>query len=160
VHWYTDVLRKYVAFDGRATRPEYWWFTLISVIIAIVIELVVLAGGGSGGSAQAAADIYELAVLLPSLAVSIRRLHDTNRSGWWVLVGLIPLAGWVWIIVLLAMPGDPGPNRYGQDPRGGGDARLFDVQTGERLAPAARFDPYIGQPLPPRFDPQTGEPLT
>jgi hypothetical protein len=89
-------------------------------------------------------------VLLPTLGVGIRRLHDTNRSGWWILIGLIPIVGWVWIIVLLATAGDAHPNRYGPDPygRGGGG-----------------YDPHTGAPMgatasdPPRFDPQTGERL-
>ena len=115
MHWYTDVIKKYAVFDGRANRPEYWWFTLINFIITVVLDVVL-----RGAAGQAIGGIYGLAVLLPSIGVAIRRLHDTNRTGWWILVGLIPIVGWVWIIVLLALAGDPGPNRYGSPP---GDTR-------------------------------------
>jgi hypothetical protein len=80
MHWYTDVIRKYAVFNGRAARPEFWWFVLINLIIGAVIYIVVgiIAGRGAG---QAVSDLYSLAVFLPSLGVIIRRLHDTNRTG-------------------------------------------------------------------------------
>jgi len=111
LHWYTDVLRKYAVFDGRAGRPEYWWFTLANTIISIVLDVVI-----RGNVGQVLGAIYALAVLLPSIGVTIRRLHDTNRSGWWILVVLIPIVGWIWLIVLLVLAGDRGPNRYGPPP--------------------------------------------
>ncbi len=146
MHWYTDVLKKYAVFDGRAARPEYWWFTLFSTIVAIVIGVVV-AVAVSGGSGQVAADLYSLAVLLPSLGVTIRRLHDTNRSGWWILISLIPFVGWVWLIVLLCIASDSGPNRFGQGPSGGQAPRYdtqarYDTHTGEPLAPPPTDAPY------------------
>jgi uncharacterized membrane protein YhaH (DUF805 family) len=141
MHWYTDVLKKYTVFSGRATRSEYWWFTLISTIIVVAIYSVVLAAGGSFGNGQAVGNLYQLAVLLPSIGVAIRRLHDTDHSGWWILIGLIPLVGWVWIIVLLATGSDPGLNRYGPNPLAGPEP-LYD-------APAARFDTQTGEPLQP-----------
>ena len=136
--------------DGRAARPEYWWFFLINILISIAIAVVVGAAAGRG-TGQFVADLYSLAVFLPSLGVGIRRLHDTNRSGWWILIGLIPVLGWIWLIVLLVLPGDPGPNRYGNDPYGRG-AAAYDPQTGAPLGGSASE--------PPRFDPQTGQPLT
>jgi len=111
LHWYTDVIRKYAVFDGRAGRPEYWWFTLINFIISVVLDVVL-----RGAAGQLLGGIYALAVLLPSIGVAIRRLHDTNRTGWWLLVSLIPVVGWIWIIVLLALAGDGGPNKYGPPP--------------------------------------------
>jgi uncharacterized membrane protein YhaH (DUF805 family) len=158
MHWYTDVIRKYAVFSGRAARPEFWWFVLINLIIAALINVVVSAIGGRN-SGQVVSDIYSLAVFLPSLGVGIRRLHDTNRSGWWYLLVFIPIVGWIVLIVFLAMAGDPGPNRYGPNPQnpdaGAGDMQ-FDPQTGERLSPTPtpRFDPQTGQPLaPPPSDP-------
>ncbi|HEX3329994.1 MAG TPA: DUF805 domain-containing protein [Gaiellales bacterium] len=111
LHWYTDVIKQYAVFHGRAGRPEYWWFTLINFIISVALDVVL-----RGAAGQLIGAIYGLAVLLPSIGVAIRRLHDTNRTGWWLLVGIIPVVGWVWIIVLLALAGDDGPNRYGPPP--------------------------------------------
>jgi len=111
MHWYTDVIKQYAVFDGRAGRPEYWWFFLINTIISVILDLVI-----PGATGQVLGAIYALAVLLPSIGVGIRRLHDTNRTGWWLLVSLVPLVGWIWIIVLLALAGDDGPNRYGPPP--------------------------------------------
>ena len=141
MHWYTDVLKKYTVFSGRATRPEYWWFTAINAVIVVLIYSTVAGGGGSFGRGQAVANVYQLVVLLPSIGVAIRRLHDTDHSGWWILIGLIPLVGWVWIIVLLATGSDPGSNRYGPNPLAGPEP-LYD-------APAARFDTQTGEPLQP-----------
>jgi uncharacterized membrane protein YhaH (DUF805 family) len=155
MHWYTDVIKKYAVFSGRAARPEYWWFVLINLIIAIAINLVagIIFGRSSG---QVVSDLYSLAVLLPSLGVGIRRLHDTNRTGWWLLIGIIPIIGWIALLVFLAMAGDPGPNNYGpnpQNPDAGAGGMQFDPQTGERLSPMPRFDPQTGQPLAPPSDP-------
>jgi len=111
LHWYTDVIKQYAVFDGRAGRPEYWWFFLINTIISVILDLVIHDATG-----QVLGAIYALAVLLPSIGVGIRRLHDTNRTGWWLLVSLVPLVGWIWIIVLLALAGDGGPNRYDPPP--------------------------------------------
>ena len=101
-------------------------------------------------------DLYSLAVLLPSLGVGIRRLHDTNRTGWWYLLVFIPIIGWIVLIVFLGNASDPASNNYGPNPQnpdaGAGDMQ-FDPQTGERLSPMPRFDPQTGQPLPPPSDP-------
>jgi uncharacterized membrane protein YhaH (DUF805 family) len=117
VQWYVEVLRKYAVFNGRAGRPEYWWFTLVNLIISVVLDVVI-----PGAAGQILGGIYGLAVLLPSIGVTIRRLHDTNRTGWWILVVLIPIVGWIWLIVLLAMAGDSGPNSYGPPARETPDA--------------------------------------
>lgn len=87
-------------------------FTLVSVIISIVLAVVdiTLNSGWFSG-------LYLLAVLVPGIAVGVRRLHDTGRSGWWLLTWLIPLIGWVWIIVYFAEAGDPQPNAYGPNPK-------------------------------------------
>ena len=116
MHWYTDVIRKYAVFNGRAARPEFWWFVLFNLIIAAVINLVagIIVGRSSG---QVVSDLYSLAVLLPSLGVGIRRLHDTNRTGWWYLLVFIPVIGWIVLIVFLAMASDPGSNNYGPNPQ-------------------------------------------
>jgi uncharacterized membrane protein YhaH (DUF805 family) len=156
MHWYTDVIRKYAVFSGRAARPEFWWFVLFNIIVSAAINLVVgaIAGHSAG---QAVGELYSLAVLLPSLGVGIRRLHDTNRTGWWYLLVFIPILGWIVLIVFLAQASDPGPNKYGpnpQDPDAGVGGMRFDPQTGQPLSPpVARFDPQTGQPLAPPPDP-------
>jgi len=92
---------KYATFDGTASRSEYWWFFLFLVLAALVLGL----------ASDVLAAIFNLATIIPSLAAGARRLHDTDRSGWWLLLLLIPFIGWIAVIVLLAQEGKP--NRYG-----------------------------------------------
>ncbi|MEV7321592.1 DUF805 domain-containing protein [Streptomyces sp. NPDC093970] len=112
MNWYVDVLKKYAVFSGRARRQEYWMYTLFNLIAAIVLAIV---GRLIGFPALAA--IYWLAVLVPTLAVAVRRLHDTGRSGWMILVGFIPLVGWIFVLVWLATEGKPEANEYGDNPK-------------------------------------------
>jgi uncharacterized membrane protein YhaH (DUF805 family) len=120
MQWYLKVLRQYADFNGRARRTEFWMFTLFSIIISIVLGvldsllgLTFVDGTTSGWLGM----LYALAVLLPSLGVTVRRLHDTSRSGWWVLIGLVPIVGGIVLIVFCAMPGNVGANAYGPDPK-------------------------------------------
>ncbi len=130
MNWYLKVLKQYVDFQGRARRTEYWMFTLFSALVSIVLLLVdtlVLGTGNLTGSATDGVSfgagigllggIYALAVLLPSLAVSVRRLHDTGRSGWWLLIGLVPFVGALVLLVFFVLEGNRGPNQHGQDPK-------------------------------------------
>ena len=115
MHWYLEVLRKYTLFTGRSRRSEYWYFTLFNVLVIIVLGFVDAAlrkvvGFGVLGT------LYGLAVLVPSIGVAIRRLHDTDRSGWWMLLALVPLVGLL-LIVFLAEDSNAGTNRYGQNPK-------------------------------------------
>ncbi|MFD5429582.1 DUF805 domain-containing protein [Streptomyces sp. NPDC127084] len=113
MHWYLDVLKKYAAFSGRARRQEFWMFTLINVIIQLVLtglDYGVLGLGILG-------PIYVLLTFLPSLAVTVRRLHDTGRSGWFVLLGIIPLVGPIILLVFLAGEGKPEANEHGENPK-------------------------------------------
>ncbi len=118
MHWYTDVIRRYTDFDGRAGRPEFWWFALINVIISLVIWTVGIALFGFL-TGELLAILYGLATLLPALGVEIRRLHDTNKSGWWILISLIPMVGGIILIVFFALAGTQGSNRFGPDPATG-----------------------------------------
>jgi uncharacterized membrane protein YhaH (DUF805 family) len=92
---------KYADFNGRAARPEYWWWVLFTF----------LASAATGIVSEAVSGIFSLAVLLPSLAVGARRLHDTDRSGWWLLLWVIPILGWIVLIVWLTQEGKE-PNRF------------------------------------------------
>jgi uncharacterized membrane protein YhaH (DUF805 family) len=118
MQYYTDVIKKYVEFSGRARRKEYWMFVLINVIISLILSILdSIIGTTAGGGIGVLSSIYSLAVLLPSLGVTVRRLHDTNRSGWWILIALIPIIGAIILIVFTAMEGTPGDNKYGPDPK-------------------------------------------
>lgn len=115
MNWYLAVLKKYTEFSGRARRTEFWTFCLVNFLIAIGISVVESILGSSGFLGM----IYSLAVLLPSLAVSARRLHDTGRSGWWLLIGFIPVLGLIVLIVFAVQDSQPGSNAFGPNPKAG-----------------------------------------
>ena len=119
MNWYLGVLKKYAEFSGRARRREYWNFALFNILIAIVLALIDRLTGtfGAGRGFGLLGGLYALAVLLPSLAVGVRRLHDTNRSGWWLLIGLIPCIGFIVLIVFLVQDSQAGDNQYGPNPK-------------------------------------------
>jgi len=114
MNWFIDVVKnKYAVFTGRARRKEYWMFVLFYFLIAIALGIVdkfIGFGGILGG-------VFALAMLLPGLGVSIRRLHDTGRTGWWLLIALIPLIGTIILIVLMCLDSQPGQNEYGPNPK-------------------------------------------
>ncbi|MFF4261727.1 DUF805 domain-containing protein [Streptomyces virginiae] len=110
---YLDVLKKYAVFSGRARRQEYWMFFLFNLAAVIVLSIL----DGVLGTSPILYALYVVAVFLPNLGVTIRRLHDTGKSGWWILIGAVPLVGFIWIIVLLATAGQQQQNQYGPDPK-------------------------------------------
>lgn len=118
MNWYIEVIKKYAVFSGRARRSEYWYFVLFTLIISVILGIADNALGlvspevGTG----ILGGIYSLAVLIPSIAVTVRRLHDTDRSGWWVLVALIPLVGLV-LLVFMIQEGTSEDNQYGPNPK-------------------------------------------
>ncbi|MFM5681067.1 DUF805 domain-containing protein [Aeromonas veronii] len=112
--WYISVLKQYAVFSGRARRTEYWMFVLCNVIVMLLLGMVDKLIGGDN---ELISSIYSLAVLLPSLAVAARRLHDTDRSAWWLLLGLIPIIGTLVLIYFMVCNGQQGPNRFGDDPK-------------------------------------------
>lgn len=120
MNWYLDVLKKYAVFSGRARRKEYWMFVLFNILAFIVLAIVdnltgtfnPLYGVGLLGG------LYSLAVLLPSIGVGVRRLHDTDRSGWWLLISVIPLIGGIILLVFFCLDSTPGENRFGPNPKG------------------------------------------
>ena len=117
MNWYLSVLKKYAVFDGRASRTEFWMFTLFSFIVGIVLSIIdgILHLKGSMGIG-ALGGLYNLAVLLPSIGVAIRRLHDTGRSGWWLLLALVPIIGWIVLLVFYILESQAGDNAYGANP--------------------------------------------
>lgn len=118
--WYIEVLRKYAVFRGRARRSEFWYFVLFNVIVSIVLSIIDAIIGLRIGDANVGilSSIYGLAVLIPTIAVWVRRLHDTGRSGWWYLLILIPLIGIIVLIVFAVQDSQPGDNQYGPNPKG------------------------------------------
>ena len=113
MYWYLQVLKKYAVFSGRARRKEYWLFFLFNTIITFVRGFL----EGLAGSVGILVTIYGLAVMIPGIAVSVRRLHDINRSGWWLLVGLIPLLGAIVLLVFMVKDSQPSENQYGVNPK-------------------------------------------
>jgi uncharacterized membrane protein YhaH (DUF805 family) len=123
MQWYLDVLRKYAVFAGRARRREFWMFTLVSFVISIVLSILdAVIGTDYGAGYGLLATIYGLAILIPSLAVGVRRLHDIGRTGWWILIGLIPCVGLIVLLVFYAQDGQRTTNEYGPDPKAIGAA--------------------------------------
>ncbi len=110
--YYLSVLKKYAVFDGRAHRKEYWMFTLINIVISIALQLLDNVLG-----VYFLEIIYGLAVLIPGAAVTVRRLHDTDKVGWWVFVVLIPILGWLVLLYFMILEGDAGQNRFGPSPK-------------------------------------------
>ena len=101
---------KYATFSGRAARPEYWYWVLFTVLASVIFVLIELNASANAGRALDA--IFNIATVIPSIAVAARRLHDTDRSGWWQLLVFIPVIGWVLLLIWLCQPGTPGGNRF------------------------------------------------
>lgn len=108
----TCLTTKYAAWQGRAGRAEYWWFTLFYLIAYLVVAII-----GAAIGFRWLVVLVVLALLLPGICVGIRRLHDTNRTGWWLLIDLIPIVGTIVLLVFFIQQGTPGPNNYGPPPQ-------------------------------------------
>ena len=119
---YLEVLKKYAVFNGRARRMEYWMFILFNIIITVVLALIDYLTGTFSPRVGVGllGGLYALAVLIPSLAVTVRRLHDTGRTGWWILIGLIPVIGGIVLLIFMVLDSEPGANQYGPNPKAGG----------------------------------------
>jgi uncharacterized membrane protein YhaH (DUF805 family) len=119
MNWYLKVLKQYADFNGRARRKEYWMFALFNFIFTIVAIILDYALDLTAGELPYGVIyfLYTLAVFIPSLAVVVRRLHDVGKSGWMILIPLIPLIGSIWLFILLVTDSKPGENQYGQNPK-------------------------------------------
>ncbi len=130
--WYIAVLKKYLVFNGRASRSEYWYFVLFNIIVSAILTAIDIAIGSGTAETAMSADagasvsvnagvlslVYALAVFLPGLGVTIRRLHDTDHSGWWIFINLIPLIGGIIFLIFLVKDSTEGDNRFGPSPKG------------------------------------------
>lgn len=114
MNYYIGALKKYAVFEGRSRRSEFWYFCLFNFIISFILGII---SGIVGDNQGILGTIYFLAILIPALAVSARRLHDIGKSGWWILINLIPVVGFIWYIVLIVKDSAPGENKYGFNPK-------------------------------------------
>lgn len=139
--WYIGALKKYAVFEGRARRKEYWMFVLFNVLIGFALRVAEAVSGAFSSSNQyVLASLYSLAVLLPTAALGVRRLHDTGRSGWWMLIIFIPLVNLI-LLAFYIQEGQRGPNQYGPDPKGGLDATSSgQAQAGWFADPTGRHE--------------------
>ncbi len=121
MNWYLQALKKYADFSGRARRKEYWFFVLFNIIISVVLTVcdVFMGTYSAAASIGILTAIYTLAVLIPGIAVSVRRLHDTGRTGWWLLIVLVPLIGALVLLIFMLIDSQPGQNAYGPSPKTG-----------------------------------------
>ena len=123
MHYYFDVIKKYAQFSGRARRKEYWMFALVSAIISLVLGFIDNLAGLQIAAGNTAIPVltllFELFILVPSLAVTARRLHDIGKSGWWILISLIPIIGEIVLFIFTVIKGNAGANKYGEDPKAG-----------------------------------------
>lgn len=119
MNWFLIAFKKYATFSGRAQRAEYWYFMLFYIIIFIALSFIdgMMGKFDAKGGIGLLSGIFTLALLLPSLAVTVRRLHDTNRSGWWFLIAIIPILGAIALLVFTIQDGTMGSNDYGLNPK-------------------------------------------
>lgn len=123
MNWFIDCITKnYANFNGRARRQEYWMFTLFNFLLNLALTIVGMILASISSSLVSVINIISFvawaALFIPSLAVAVRRLHDTDRSGWWVLIALVPLIGAIVLLVFACSDSTPGSNQYGENPKG------------------------------------------
>jgi uncharacterized membrane protein YhaH (DUF805 family) len=109
----TTCFSKYVTFQGRAARSEYWWWVLFVILVPLVVIALGAVVMSESSLPYSVAGLFYLAIILPSIAVAVRRLHDTDHSGWWFFIQLVPAIGGLWFLYFMVISGTPGPNRFG-----------------------------------------------
>ncbi|MEZ4863433.1 MAG: DUF805 domain-containing protein [Caldilineaceae bacterium] len=119
MNWYFAVLQKYFDFNGRARRKEYWFFVLFNIAFSVALGMAdnILGTTGAQAGTGLLSGIYALAMVMPGLALSARRLHDIGRSGWWMLINLVPVVGIFVFLYFMVKEGDAGSNQYGPSPK-------------------------------------------
>lgn len=119
MNWYIEVLKKYAVFTGRSRRKEYWYFVLFSVLVSIILGVVdgIIGTYNEETGFGILAGVYSLAIILPSIAVAARRLHDIGRTGWWLLIGFIPIIGALVLLMFAVQDSQAGENQYGPWPK-------------------------------------------
>ena len=119
MEWFVEAMRKYAVFKGRARRKEYWWFLLVYLLISLVLTVFdgIIGKYDAQSGMGLLSGLFGVATFLPGLAVAVRRLHDTDRSGWWVLITVLPVIGLLIFVIFMARAGTPGENRFGADPK-------------------------------------------
>jgi len=136
MHYYTDAMRNYAVFSGRTSRSQYWFFSqafFIMLVVAMVIDQTLGDTTRNEPAGLFTAIVY-LAHLLPAIAITVRRLHDTDRSGWWILAGFVPLIGQIALLVFMCSPSTPLANRFGSNFADNATAKLTPNQHG--IAPS------------------------
>lgn len=129
MEWMLMPLKRYADFSGRSRRKEYWMFLLGVVLVAIVLGVIEAALGMNGmvaGVYGPLTTLLLLGLIIPGIAVQVRRFHDQDKSGWFVLLGFIPFVGGLIVLVFMLLEGTKGPNRFGPDPKGGADPSVFE----------------------------------
>ena len=119
MNWYLEAMKKYAVFNGRSRRKEYWYFFLFNIIISIILRFIDVVIGSFSVEAGMGilGGIYMLAILVPWIAVMVRRLHDVNLSGWWMLLGVFPYIGAIVLLVFMTQDSNPDENQYGENPK-------------------------------------------
>ncbi len=128
LEWMLLPLKRYADFSGRSRRKEYWMFVLgvfIAVVILSILEGIAGLGGMVGGVYGPLTTLLLVGIIVPSIAVQVRRFHDQDKSGWFVLLALIPLVGGIAVFVFMCLEGTKGPNRFGPDPKDPGSVEVF-----------------------------------
>lgn len=142
MQWFTEpITNHYFDFEGRATRQQFWMFVLYYIIGAIILGVI----ESMVGLEDILTAVYALALLLPYLGLAVRRLHDVNRSGWWLLIGLIPIVGFIVLLIFYIQKGDAGANQYGPNPAGVSVAEAPQPASTEVMTPKSEAVP---QPTP------------
>jgi len=119
MNWFLLALKKYAEFSGRSQRSEYWFFILFYCLILIALVFVDTMTGliNAAYGIGLLSGVFGLAMLIPSISVAVRRLHDIGRTGWWILIGLVPLIGFIVLLIFYVQDSQPGTNAYGPNPK-------------------------------------------
>jgi uncharacterized membrane protein YhaH (DUF805 family) len=115
IDYYVRAFQKYAQFSGRATRAEYWWFYLVTIAVSILLSIIDMI---LNTPLEFISLIYLIVSLIPSTSIQVRRLHDVDKSGWYMLLNLVIIIGWIWLLILNILDSTPGDNKYGPNPKG------------------------------------------